>query len=89
MKKSPRLRTLASQIRKWRVHLDAQSNSGLSRAEYCRQHDLSYHAFGYWRRKLHWPLERTLGTARGVQGDLHSYRDLSEYVLFTSYIQSV
>ena len=38
--------------RHWEAHLKAAAKSGLSRAEYCRRHNLSYHAMGYWRRKL-------------------------------------
>jgi len=38
--------------RYWRAHVTAQSKSGLTRAEYCRQHKLSYHALTYWHRKL-------------------------------------
>jgi hypothetical protein len=37
--------------RHWRVHLKAWRESGLSGAEYCRQHDLSYYAFTYWKKK--------------------------------------
>ena len=37
---------------KWQAHLFAQAKSGLSRSEYCRRQEISYHAFGYWRRKL-------------------------------------
>jgi len=33
------------------AHLKAMQKSGLSRAEYCRQHNLSYHGLGYWKRK--------------------------------------
>ena len=36
----------------WQRHVRAQQESGLSQAEYCRQHNLSYHALTYWRRKL-------------------------------------
>lgn len=36
----------------WKAHVDAQVKSGLSRAEYCRQHELSYHTLTYWHRKL-------------------------------------
>jgi hypothetical protein len=36
----------------WEAHIRAQQKSGLSRAEYCRRNDLSYHALTYWRRKL-------------------------------------
>jgi len=37
--------------RYWQAHAKAQTRSGLSRAEYCRQHKLSYHALTYWQRK--------------------------------------
>ena len=36
----------------WKAHMDALNRSGLSAAEYCRRHGLSYHAFRYWRKKL-------------------------------------
>lgn len=35
----------------WLAHLKACQNSGLTRAEYCRQHNLSYHALNYWKKK--------------------------------------
>ena len=38
--------------RRWQAHLNAAEKSGLSRAEYCRRHNLSYHAMGYWYRKF-------------------------------------
>ncbi len=38
--------------RHWEAHLGAAAKSGLSRAEYCRQHNLSYNAMGYWRKQL-------------------------------------
>ncbi|GBE11747.1 hypothetical protein BMS3Abin13_00022 [bacterium BMS3Abin13] len=38
--------------RYWQAHVTALKKSGLSRAEYCRQHELSYHALTYWHRKL-------------------------------------
>ena len=41
--------------RHWRAHVAAQKQSGLSRIEYCKQHKLSYHALGYWHRKLSKP----------------------------------
>lgn len=41
--------------RYWQMHIKAQTKSGLSRAEYCRQHHLSYHAATYWNRKLSKP----------------------------------
>jgi hypothetical protein len=41
-----------SQSRKWQAHLAAQAKSGLSRTQYCRRQQISYHAFTYWRNKL-------------------------------------
>jgi len=38
--------------RHWQAHVKALCQSGLNRAEYCRQHKLSYHALTYWHRKL-------------------------------------
>ena len=38
--------------RRWQAHVNAAEKSGLSRAEYCRQYNLSYHALTYWKRKL-------------------------------------
>lgn len=38
--------------RHWEAHLKAAARSGLSRAEYCRRHNLSYHAMGYWHRMV-------------------------------------
>ena len=40
------------QQRRWAAHVTALRNSGLSRAEYCRRQNLSYHALTYWYRKL-------------------------------------
>ncbi|MEA3467094.1 MAG: hypothetical protein U9R57_02590 [Thermodesulfobacteriota bacterium] len=33
--------------RHWQAHVKAQMQSGLNRAEYSRQHKLSYHAMTY------------------------------------------
>jgi len=38
--------------RQWQAHVQAFRRSGLSRAEYCRRQNLSYHALTYWQRKL-------------------------------------
>jgi len=35
----------------WAAHIKAYDNSGLTVAEYCRRHGLSYHAFRYWKKK--------------------------------------
>ncbi|MBC8317945.1 MAG: IS66 family insertion sequence element accessory protein TnpB [Desulfobulbaceae bacterium] len=36
----------------WQAHIKAWGKSGLSGKEYCRQRQLSYHAFIYWKKKL-------------------------------------
>jgi hypothetical protein len=40
------------ETKKWQAHLATQAKSGLSRSEYCRRQQISYHAFYYWRKKL-------------------------------------
>ena len=39
----------------WENHLRAWEKSGLSKAEYCRQKNISYHAFNYWKKRLSIP----------------------------------
>ena len=36
----------------WREQIDAWQASGESQQAFCQQHELSYHRFLYWRRKL-------------------------------------
>ena len=36
----------------WQEHLRAWSESGLTQADCCRQHQLSRAAFGWWKRQL-------------------------------------
>ncbi len=36
----------------WEKHVDAWSLDGSTQTEYCRRHNLSLTAFGYWKRKL-------------------------------------
>ena len=36
----------------WQEHLREWSESGLTQADYCRQHQLSAAAFGWWKRRL-------------------------------------
>ena len=36
----------------WRRHLAHCRRSGFTYAEYCRRHELTESAFGYWRKKL-------------------------------------
>jgi len=35
----------------WKRHSELQKSSGLSRIEYCREHKLNYHRFGYWLKR--------------------------------------
>lgn len=35
----------------WKHHLELQKASGLTRAEYCRNHEINYARFGYWLSK--------------------------------------
>jgi len=36
----------------WQAHIDAYRTSGLSGRRFCQAHDLIYHQFVYWRKKL-------------------------------------
>lgn len=36
----------------WQTHIKSLESSGLSRAEYCRQHQISYHSLTYWVKRL-------------------------------------
>ena len=40
------------QTTRWKSHLDAWQASGLTQAAYCRQHELVYCQFTYWKQKL-------------------------------------
>ena len=46
-----RQRTNSRNQKIWCAHVDAWLKSGLSRAEYCRQHNLSHHQLRYWQKK--------------------------------------
>lgn len=39
----------------WKEHIDAWCASGKSQTAYCREHDLSYHRFRYWKKRLYQP----------------------------------
>ena len=41
--------------RHWKEHIDAWSSSGKTQTAYCREHDLSFHRFQYWKKRLHQP----------------------------------
>lgn len=52
----------------WPHHVQAHQQSGLSRAEYCRQADLDYDQFGYHARKCQAQL-----TPRSAEAETHQH----------------
>jgi len=44
--------SVTTRTQHWQRHVDGFQKSGLSRAQYCRDHELSYHVFKYWLTKL-------------------------------------
>ena len=36
----------------WKRHINDWQSSGLHQTEYCRHHCLSYHQFGYWKKRF-------------------------------------
>jgi hypothetical protein len=44
--------TTPALLQKWRQHIEEWRNSGLSQQAFCRDRNLSYHQFHYWRKKL-------------------------------------
>lgn len=36
----------------WQGHIDGWRQSQLSQRDYCRQHNLTFSSFGYWRTRL-------------------------------------
>ena len=56
----------------WQEHLRAWSQSGLTQADYCRQHQLSAPAFGWWKRQLEGkprPRKRSPAAKQTERGD--------------------
>ncbi len=45
-------RRLSRKAAQWKRHLDTWHGTGLSQAEFCRQHRLSVKSFGYWKRRF-------------------------------------
>ncbi len=43
---------LSNIVQYWQEQIKHQQESGLSKAAYCRQQDISCRKFGYWSRKL-------------------------------------
>jgi len=44
--------TMQQRTHYWQQQLDAWLDSGLSGAAFCKQYELTYHQFTYWRGKL-------------------------------------
>jgi len=42
----------AEKRRIWKQELENWKSSGLSQAEYCRQNELKFHRFVYWRKRV-------------------------------------
>jgi hypothetical protein len=36
----------------WQDHVTAWQGSGLSQTAYCKQHEIKFHNFAYWRNRL-------------------------------------
>lgn len=51
MNDTPQEKNIQTSHDAWQAHVLASQQSGLSRAEYCRRHELSYHALTYWCKK--------------------------------------
>lgn len=51
----PNKKRLSNNRRHWQMHVKACRESGLTRAEYCRQHNISCRALAYWHKKLSSP----------------------------------
>jgi hypothetical protein len=61
----------------WQKHLRAWSQSGLTQADYCRQHKLSAPAFGWWKRQLEGkprPPKRSPAAKQTERGDRPAVR---------------
>jgi hypothetical protein len=44
----------------WKEQIEGWQESGLQQIEYCRQNDLKYHLFTYWKKKLVHPAESSV-----------------------------
>jgi hypothetical protein len=45
-------RSESPQVTSWQLHLNAWQSSEQTQAAYCREHDLAYCQFTYWKQKL-------------------------------------
>ena len=51
-KESTRQQELDQKRQYWNTHITDWQTSRLSQTEYCRQHELRFHQFVYWRRRF-------------------------------------
>ncbi len=58
-------RQLTERGRFWRRHLERWERSGLSQAQYCREHKLSAATFGWWKGQLSGRQRRQPGMTTG------------------------
>lgn len=58
----PSTKSPSSQRSFWQPHALAWQRSELSKARYCREHELNYHQFNYWLARLTTPAV-SVGTA--------------------------
>ena len=63
----PRSELLRARRQLWAGHLHTWKQSGLSQAQYCRQHQLSAATFAWWKRRLATAAKRVRPTASANQ----------------------
>jgi hypothetical protein len=63
-------KSLSVRGRFWARHLHRWKQSGLSQTQYCRQHQLSAPAFGWWKRQL--ATAQTRGNAATSPRQVHA-----------------
>ncbi len=51
--------TAGSRSNYWRQQIEAWQSSGQTQRAFCRDHDLNYWRFGYWRKKFRQTADRT------------------------------
>ena len=74
----PSAKSEPTQEQYWKKHVARQKYSGLSKAAYCRQHQLNYNRFYYWSRKEKQP------TPRLIPIEIKSVEAISESVSVTA-----
>jgi hypothetical protein len=47
-----RLEELEQKRSYWKQHIDSWQETGLTQAEYCRQHNLKHHQLVYWKKRF-------------------------------------